>query len=89
MSKKSEITAIVPVKLNSDRVKSKNLRRFAGSNLLKIKIRQLKKTNCFRKIIVSSEAEKILKIAKQNTNTQRRCTNYLKNNIKEKQNKNI
>ena len=65
MSKKSEITAIVPVKLNSDRVKSKNLRRFAGSNLLKIKIRQLKKTNCFRKIIVSSEAEKILKIAKQ------------------------
>ena len=63
MKKNSEIIAVVPVKLNSSRVKSKNIRKFANSNLLKIKIRQLKKTKCFHKIIISSESDKILSIA--------------------------
>ncbi len=65
MKKNSEIIAVVPVKLNSSRVKSKNIRKFANSNLLKIKIRQLKKTKCFHKIIISSESDKILSIAKK------------------------
>lgn len=66
MNKNTEIIAVVPVKLKSQRVKSKNLRRFADSNLFEIKINQLKKTKCFSKIIISSESDKILNIAKKN-----------------------
>tara|TARA_B100001057_G_scaffold491416_1_gene581601 strand:+ start:899 stop:1582 length:684 start_codon:yes stop_codon:yes gene_type:complete len=65
MKKNSQIIAVVPVKLKSQRVKSKNIRKFANSNLLEIKLNQLKKTKCFEKIIVSSESEKILKIARK------------------------
>ena len=66
MKKNSEIIAIVPVKLKSQRVKSKNIRKFANSNLFQIKLNQLKKTKCFKKIIISSESDKILNIAKKN-----------------------
>ena len=52
---KKNIVALIPVKGNSDRVKKKNITKFANSNLLKIKLLQLKKTNCFKKIIISSE----------------------------------
>ena len=65
MKKNSEIIAIVPVKLKSQRVKSKNIRKFANSNLFQIKLNQLKKTKCFKKIIISSESDKILNIAKK------------------------
>ncbi len=63
---KKNIVAIVPVKGNSERVKKKNLTKFANSNLYKIKLDQLKKTNCFEKIIISSENHKILNYAKAN-----------------------
>ena len=43
MFSKNNITALVPVKGDSERVKKKNLTNFAGSNLYKIKIKQLKK----------------------------------------------
>ena len=62
---KNNITALVPVKGNSDRVKKKNLRSFGNSNLYEIKLKQLKKTKKFNKIIISSEDENILKIAKK------------------------
>lgn len=65
MKKNSEIVAVVPVKLKSERVKSKNVRKFANSNLLEIKLNQLKKTKCFEKIIISSESDKILEIARK------------------------
>ena len=35
------ITAIIPVRANSQRVKNKNIKPFANSNLLAIKIKQL------------------------------------------------
>ena len=38
MTKDAEIVAVVPVKLKSQRVKSKNIRRFADSNLFQIKM---------------------------------------------------
>ena len=60
-----EITGIIPVKANSDRVKRKNLRKFADTNLLKLKLSQLKKTKKFKNFMVSSESKKILKIARQ------------------------
>ncbi len=66
MTNKNNIVAIVPVKGNSVRVKKKNLTKFANSNLFKIKLKQLKKTDCFKKIIISSENKKILNYAKMN-----------------------
>ena len=66
MTSRNNIVAIVPVKGNSVRVKKKNLTKFANSNLFKIKLKQLKKTDCFKKIIISSESKKILNYAKKN-----------------------
>tara|TARA_B100000989_G_scaffold193234_1_gene145815 strand:- start:1990 stop:2685 length:696 start_codon:yes stop_codon:yes gene_type:complete len=66
MKNKKNIVAIVPVKGNSVRVKKKNLTKFADSNLFQIKLKQLKKTSCFQKIIISSENKKILDYAKNN-----------------------
>ena len=66
MTNRNNIVAIVPVKGSSVRVKKKNLTKFANSNLFKIKLKQLKKTDCFKKIIISSESKKILNYAKKN-----------------------
>ena len=66
MINKKKIVAIVPVKGNSVRVKKKNLKKLENLKLFKIKLSQLKKTNCFEKIIVSSENKKILNYAKMN-----------------------
>ena len=62
---KEDIVALIPVKGDSQRVKKKNLRKFHKSNLLKVKLNQLKKTKCFDKIIISSEDENVLEIAKK------------------------
>lgn len=59
-----KITAIIPVRKGSVRVKNKNLKPFAGTNLLEIKIKQLKQINFINKIVVSSDCDKMLKIAK-------------------------
>ena len=40
---KKKIVAIVPVRKGSKRIKNKNFKKFAKSNLLEIKIRALKK----------------------------------------------
>ena len=65
MKKKTEVVGIVPVKGNSKRVKKKNLRKFHNSNLLEIKLKQLSKTQCFKKIIVSSEDSYVIRFAKK------------------------
>lgn len=62
---KKNITALVPVKGNSERVKKKNLRKFGDSNIYLIKLNQLKKTKNFNKIIVSSEDDSVLTTAKK------------------------
>lgn len=59
------IIAIIPVKGNSQRVKKKNLRKFDNTSLFDLKLDQLKKTKCFKKIIVSSEDDNILNKAKK------------------------
>jgi len=61
-----KITAIIPVRKGSQRVKNKNIKNFAGSNLLKIKIDQLKSIQAINEIIVSSDCDKMLSIAKNN-----------------------
>ena len=75
--KKNDIVALVPVKANSERVKSKNLRKFADTNLLELKLSHLKKVKNFKKIIVSSESDKVLKIASNyNFNVHKRDPKY-------------
>tara|TARA_B100001063_G_scaffold247388_1_gene294196 strand:- start:17614 stop:18300 length:687 start_codon:yes stop_codon:yes gene_type:complete len=63
---KGSITGIVPVKGSSERVKQKNLRDFAGTSIYEIKLNQLKEAEGFEDIIVSSEDETVLEIAKNN-----------------------
>lgn len=55
-----KITAIVPVKGSSERVKNKNIRKFSNTNLLALKLTHLKKVNNLDEIVVSSENEEIL-----------------------------
>jgi len=64
--KKKKIVGIIPVKANSERVKKKNLRKFGKTNLFELKLKQLKKTKNFKKIVVSSEDKAILQIAQKN-----------------------
>ena len=58
-----KIAALIPVRKGSQRVKNKNIKKFSDSNLLKIKIEQLKKVKGIDRIIVSSDCEDMLKIA--------------------------
>lgn len=60
---KKDITAIIPVREGSRRLKSKNVAPFAGTNLLLYKIEQLKRVEEIKKIIVSSDSDKMLKMA--------------------------
>lgn len=57
-------TAVIAVRAGSKRVKNKNIQPFGDSNLLIHKIRQLKKVNEINKIVVSSDSEEMLEMAK-------------------------
>ena len=59
------ITAVIPVKKNSSRCSNKNIRYFSDSNLLKKKIVLLKQVKNIDKILVSSDCDKMLKIAEE------------------------
>mgnify|MGYP001365361928 FL=1 len=61
----TKITAIIPVKGKSSRIKNKNLKKFHKSSLYEIKLDQLSKCKNFDEMIVSSESEKVLNIAKK------------------------
>lgn len=62
---RERITAIVPAKGMSNRLPGKNILPFGESNLLIHKIRQLKQVEAIKEIIVSSEDEEILNMAKE------------------------
>ena len=60
------ITALIPVRKGSQRVKNKNIKPFGDSSLLEIKIKsllKLKKWNKIEEIIVSSDCDEMLLIA--------------------------
>ena len=59
------IKALVAVRSGSQRVQNKNLRSFANSSLLEVKLQQLKRIDLLDGIIVNSNDEKMLEIAKQ------------------------
>lgn len=60
------LVALIAVRAGSQRVKNKNIRPFAYSNLLEIKINQLKKVKQLDEIIVNSDCDKMLSIATAN-----------------------
>lgn len=72
-----KITAVIPVRKGSVRVKNKNIKPFANSTLLEIKIQRLKQINLIDEIIVSSDCEKMLDVASGlGVNTHKRDAYY-------------
>jgi len=59
------LKALIPVRAGSDRVKNKNIRPFAGSNLLEIKIKQLQRIDGIEEICVNSDCDRMLELAKK------------------------
>ena len=60
-----KITAVIPVREGSRRLKNKNVAPFAGTNLLLNKIEQLKKVPEVNKIVVTSDSDTMLEMARQ------------------------
>lgn len=60
-----KMKALVAVRSGSMRVKNKNLRPFAGSNLLELKIQQLKRISVLDGIVINSNDDKMLEIAER------------------------
>lgn len=58
------ITAVIPVRKDSQRVINKNLRLFNKKNLLIYKIEKLKQIKYIDKIIINTDSEEAIKIAK-------------------------
>lgn len=59
---KNKLTAIIPVRKGSQRVKNKNIKPFADSNLLKLKIEMIKSLDKVDQIIVDSDSDDMLDI---------------------------
>ena len=57
-------TAVIPVKKNSSRFPGKNLMPFGKENLLIRKINQLKRSQIANRILVTSDSEEMLEIAR-------------------------
>jgi N-acylneuraminate cytidylyltransferase len=57
------LTAIIPVRKNSQRVKNKNFKKFNNKSLLIHKINKLKKVGLFDEIIVNTDSEEAINIA--------------------------
>ena len=80
--KKGKITAVVAVRKGSQRVPNKNIKPFANSNLLEIKLNILKNVNNIDEIIVNSDCEKMLAIGdKHNCLTHKRDEYYASSDI--------
>ncbi|MDR0784484.1 MAG: hypothetical protein LBE74_01185 [Treponema sp.] len=73
----NKVTAIVPARGGSARLKDKNIARFADTNLLLFKIDQLKRVSLINRIVVSSDSETMLEMAANaGVETQRRPAEY-------------
>lgn len=71
------ITAIVPVRAGSRRLKNKNIAPFAGTNLLLYKLEQLKKAKGIDRIVVSSDSDAMLEFASSaGVGTHKRAPEY-------------
>jgi CMP-N,N'-diacetyllegionaminic acid synthase len=76
------IKALVAVRSGSVRVHNKNIRPFAGTTLMEIKLRQLSKIKGLDGIVVNSNDDEILSIASRyDVETIKRDQKYASNNI--------
>lgn len=76
------IKALVAVRSGSMRVKNKNLRPFAGSNLMTVKLEQLKRISLLDGIIVNSNDETMLELARSmGCETVKRDEYYASNSV--------
>jgi len=60
---REKITAVVPVRAGSQRIKNKNFKPFAKSNLLRVKLDILKELDAIDEIVVSTDSKVALEIA--------------------------
>lgn len=60
-----KITAVIPIRSGSQRVKDKNLRPFANTNLMELKIKTLLQVPEINEIIVNTNSEEAIKIVKK------------------------
>ena len=60
-----KITAVIPIRKGSTRVRHKNLRSFGNTNLLELKIETLKKVAEIDEIIVNTDSDEAIEIAKK------------------------
>jgi N-acylneuraminate cytidylyltransferase len=71
------ITAVIPARAGSQRLKDKNISRFAGTNLLLHKIEQLRRVSLIDNIVVSSDSDIMLEMATATgAKTQKRPLEY-------------
>ena len=76
------VKALVAVRSGSVRVQNKNIKPFAGSNLLEIKLQQLKRIPNLDGIIVNSNDDSMLKIASDlGCETVKRDEHYASNSV--------
>lgn len=61
-----KITAVIPIRTGSQRVKDKNLRPFGDTNLMELKIQNLLKVPELDSIIVNTNSEDAIDIIKKN-----------------------
>ena len=59
-----KLSAIVPVRAGSQRVINKNIKKFADSNLIDIKLSELKKVSKIDEIILTSDSQDMQKIGR-------------------------
>lgn len=59
------IVAIIPARFGSKRIKNKNIKNFYSKPMISWTIKKLKESKIFDKIVVTSDSNKILKIAKK------------------------
>ncbi len=87
---KKVIKALIPVRSGSKRVQNKNIRPFADSNLLEIKIKQLQRINNLDGIVVNSNDDTMLDIARSNgVEAVKRDEYYAGDNVTNEMYKNI
>ena len=73
-------TALIAVRGGSSRVPKKNIRNFAGSSLLRIKVEQALKIKSINKVVVSSDSEEMLNLASYLGATPiKRCAKFCSN----------
>tara|TARA_Y100000813_G_C24125336_1_gene334816 strand:+ start:54 stop:731 length:678 start_codon:yes stop_codon:yes gene_type:complete len=73
MKKNGKLIAIIPIRKGSQRIPFKNLKKFCNSSLLEIKINQLKLIDDIDEIVVNSDWDEALNLAKKlNVSTYKR-----------------